>query len=263
MNRKAKARLSALADRWCKMPSYYRPRPGATPRLISWPMAGAIKLKSCAHHVLSHKSSFLYSKEIQADETSLRGRPKCSLRVSSVEACHASKWIVGKLTAQLRSKVSRPSLPELHCAGKYPDTGSYVSNIMYAHNMASLRETAPIFTSPDRLYLPLQLRQHQKGTKGNPLGSGRLSPRTTKVVSSIATPVKDQYDTRVSKAATVPVTSIVILGASITGMLAAAAVSPFVDEVVLIDKDSTLEEFSSEEELRMVGTFSDICEVQV
>ena len=53
--------------------------------------------------------------------------------------------------------------------------------------------------------------------------------------------------------ATVPATRVVVLGGSIAGMLAAAAVSHFVDEVVMIDKDAALSGSGSEENLREVG----------
>ncbi len=62
--------------------------------------------------------------------------------------------------------------------------------------------------------------------------------------------------------ATVPATRVVVVGGSIAGMLAAAAVSHFVDEVVMIDKDAALSGSGSEKNPREVGvpyTFSSEC----
>lgn len=49
-------------------------------------------------------------------------------------------------------------------------------------------------------------------------------------------------------------TRVLVLGGSIAGMLAAAAVSPFVEEVLIIDKENALSGAGSEEELRKVGS---------
>ena len=49
-------------------------------------------------------------------------------------------------------------------------------------------------------------------------------------------------------------TRVCVLGGSIAGMLAAAAISPFVDEVVILDKEAALNGGASEEELRQVGS---------
>ena len=47
-------------------------------------------------------------------------------------------------------------------------------------------------------------------------------------------------------------TRVLVLGGSIAGMLAAAAVAPYVDEVIVLDKDTMLSEGGSEEVLRQV-----------
>lgn len=47
-------------------------------------------------------------------------------------------------------------------------------------------------------------------------------------------------------------TRVVVLGGSIAGMLAAAAVAPYVDEVYVLDKEATLNGTGSEDQLRKV-----------
>ncbi len=49
-------------------------------------------------------------------------------------------------------------------------------------------------------------------------------------------------------------TRVCVLGGSIAGMLAAAACSPFVDEVVILDKEAALNGGGTEEVLRQVGS---------
>lgn len=50
-------------------------------------------------------------------------------------------------------------------------------------------------------------------------------------------------------------TRVLVLGSSIAGMLAAAAVAPYVDEVIVLDKDTMVSGGGSEEHLRQVCSF--------
>ncbi len=50
-------------------------------------------------------------------------------------------------------------------------------------------------------------------------------------------------------------TRVLVLGSSIAGMLAAAAVAPYVDEVTILDKDTTLNGGGNDEVLRQVCRF--------
>ena len=47
-------------------------------------------------------------------------------------------------------------------------------------------------------------------------------------------------------------TRVVVLGGSIAGMLAAAAVAPYVNEVFVLDKETTLNGIGNEDQLRKV-----------
>jgi hypothetical protein len=76
-----------------------------------------------------------------------------------------------------------------------------------------------------------------------------VKPRTTHGVAtrcvSISN-VQEQLSRRQSP-------RVVVIGASLAGLLAAAAVSDFVDEVVVLDKDAALDQSASLEDLQKVA----------
>lgn len=98
-----------------------------------------------------------------------------------------------------------------------------------------------------------QVRQHQpmeyrKASRCRPYKAERAMVSIRASVTAEKPVVGSaQTDTRAA-----PSTRVLVLGGSIAGMLAAAAVSPYVDEVVILDKEPALKGAESKEQLCQV-----------
>lgn len=98
------------------------------------------------------------------------------------------------------------------------------------------------------------LRQQQQVVGRVSCRVRRLQPVISFSMSTDVMPASKRHDAGVAQRATqVPSgTRVVVVGGSIAGMLAAAAVAPFIDEVLVLDKENTLNGGGNEDQLRKV-----------